>query len=129
MATKKTVVEMYEGILAKYALSDEDKAFIEKRIEITKKKNASGKDGEVKPTKTQLENEGIKTVILNVLNGITAPTTISDLMKSSAELGVYSNQKLSSLMTQLLKDKLVIRTEIKGKAYYALPTADNADEG
>ena len=128
MATKKTVVEMYEGILAKYALSDEDKAFIEKRIEITKKKNASGKDGEVKPTKTQLENEGIKTVILNALNGITAPTTISDLIKSSAELGVYSNQKLSALMTQLLKDALVIRTEIKGKAYYALPTADNADE-
>ena len=120
MAIKKTVVQMYEEILAIPTLTAEQKAFIEKRIEITKKKNENR--GEAKPTKTQLENEGIKTVILNTLAGVGRSTTISDLMKSSAELGTYSNQKLSSLLTQLLKDKAVVRTEVKGKAYYALPT-------
>ena len=120
MAVKKTVVEMYKEILAIPSLTDEQKAFIEKRIEITEKKNANR--GEAKPTKTQLENEGIKTVILSTLAGVGRSTTISDLMKSNAELAGYSNQKISALLTQLLTAKAVVRTEVKGKAYYALPT-------
>lgn len=120
MAVKKTVVEMYKEILAISSLTDEQKAFIEKRIEITEKKNANR--GEAKPTKTQLENEGIKTVILSTLAGVGRSTTISDLMKSNAELAGYSNQKISALLTQLLTAKAVVRTEVKGKAYYALPT-------
>ena len=120
MAVKKTVVEMYKEILAIPSLTDEQKAIIEKRIEITEKKNANR--GEAKPTKTQLENEGIKTVILSTLAGVGRSTTISDLMKSNAELAGYSNQKISALLTQLLTAKAVVRTEVKGKAYYALPT-------
>ena len=122
MANKKTVVEMYKEILNIPGLTDEQKAFIEKRIEITEKKNASGKGENAKPTKTQLENEGIKTVILSVLT--TTPMSIVDIMKANAELGGYSNQKVSALLTQLLKANAVVRTEVKGKAHYALPTAD-----
>ena len=118
MATKKTVVEMYEEILPLCA-TEEQRTFIEKRIEITKKKNAkAGEDA--KPTKTQLENEGIKNTIMAVLT--TTPTTITDLVKSSAELTGYSNQKISALLTQLLKEHKVERTEVKGRAHYALPT-------
>ena len=120
MATKKTVVEMYQEILAIPTLTDEQKAFIEKRIELTKNKNA--KNGEnAKPTKVQIENEGIKTVILSALT--TTPTTITDLIKANAELSGYSNQKISALLTQLLTVNAVVRTEVKGKAFYALPTA------
>ena len=122
MANKKTVVQMYEEILAIPTLTAEQKAFIEKRIEITQKKNASGKGENAKPTKTQLENEGIKTVILSVLT--TTPMSITDIMKANTKLGGYSNQKVSALLTQLLKADAVVRTEVKGKAYYALPTAD-----
>lgn len=118
MANKKTVVELYKEILAIPTLTDEQKAFIEKRIEITQKKNANR--GEAKPTKTQLENEGIKTVILSTLS--TEPMTIGALVKANAELTGYSNQKISALLTQLLKVNAVVRTEVKGKAYYALPT-------
>ena len=118
MANKKTVVQMYEEILAIDGLTDEQKAFIEKRIEITKKKNTSGENA--KPTKTQVENEGIKDTILSVLT--TTPMTITDLMKANTELGGYSNQKVSALLTQLLKAGSVVRTEVKGKAHYALPT-------
>lgn len=123
MANKKTVVELYKEILANPSLTEEQKAFIEKRIEITEKKNANR--GEAKPTKTQLENKGIKSVILSVLT--TTPTTIGDLMKSSVELGAYSNQKISALLTQLLKANAVVRTEVKGKAHYALPTEVEAE--
>ena len=121
MATKKTVVQMFEEILP-LCVNDEQRAFIEKRIEITKKKNAGGEN--TKPTKTQLENEGIKGTILSVLT--TTPTTITNLVKSHAELSGYSNQKISALLTQLLKENKVERTEVKGRAHYALsaPSAE-----
>ena len=123
MANKKTVVELYKEILANPSLTAEQKAFIEKRIEITQKKNANR--GEAKPTKTQVENEGIKSVILSTLS--TEPMTIGALAKANAELTGYSNQKISALLTQLLKVNAVVRTEVKGKAYYALPTEVEAE--
>ena len=122
MATKKTVVEMFEEIKA-LCKTDEQKAFIDKRIEITKKKNASGKGETAKPTKAQIENEGIKNTILATLT--TTPTAIGDLMKANAELGGFSNQKISALLTQLLTAHKVVRTEVKGKAFYALPSIED----
>ena len=120
MANKKTVVEMFEEIKALPGLTKEQVEFLEKRIEITKKKNASGSGENAKPTKTQIENEGIKNTIVSALT--TTPTTITDLIKSSADLASYTNQKVSALLTQLLKESRVVRTQVKGKAHYALPT-------
>ena len=125
MATKKTVVEMFEEIKALPGLTEEQVEFLEKRIEITKKKNASGSGENAKPTKTQLENEGIKETIVAVLTNV--PITITDLVKSSADLNGYTNQKISALLTQLLKEQRVVRTEVKGKAYYALPTEETEE--
>lgn len=125
MANKKTVVEMFEEIKALPGLTKEQVEFLEKRIEITKKKNASGSSENAKPTKTQIENEGIKDTIVSVLT--TTPTTITDLIKSSADLAGYTNQKVSALLTQLLKERRAVRTEVKGKAHYALPT-DEVEE-
>ena len=125
MANKKTVVEMFEEIKALPGLTQEQVEFLEKRIEITKKKNASGSGENAKPTKTQIENEGIKNTIVSVLT--TTPTTITDLIKSSADLASYTNQKVSALLTQLLKERREVRTEVKGKAHYALPT-DEVEE-
>lgn len=124
MANKKTVVQMYEEILAIPTLTAEQKVFIEKRIEITQKKNANRGEN-AKPTKAQVENEGIKGVILSTLS--TTPMTIAELLKSNAELAGYTNQKISALLTQLLKAEAVVRTEVKGKAYYALPSAEIAE--
>ena len=127
MANKKTVVENFDAIKAMlngetvegYTLEDAIK-FLDGRIEITAKKNANRGEN-AKPTKVQIENEGIKSVILSTLT--TTPISIGDLMKSSVELGAYSNQKISALLTQLLTDGKVVRTAVKGKAFYALPTA------
>ena len=124
MANKKTVVELYKEILANPTLTDEQKSFIEKRIEITEKKNANRGEN-AKPTKVQIENEGIKSIILSAMT--TTPTTITDLIKSSADLAGYTNQKVSALLTQLLKERRVVRTEVKGKAHYALPS-DEVEE-
>lgn len=124
MANKKTVVQMFEEIKALPGLTKEQVEFLEKRIEITKKKNANRGEN-AKLTKTQLENEGIKETILSALSAIGEPTTIGNLVKSNAELTGYSNQKISALLTQLLKADKVVRTEVKGKAYYALPSAED----
>jgi hypothetical protein len=92
--------------------------FIEGRIEQVEKKNAGG--GERKPTKTQLENVAVKENIVSALSAIGVPATIGELQKSSAELGEMSNQKISALLTQLGKDGKVVRTEVKGKAHFAI---------
>lgn len=93
--------------------------FIEGRIEQVNKKNANA-NGERKPTKTQLENEGVKDTIISALSAIGVPATIGEVQKSSAELGELSNQKISALLTQLVKAGLVVRTEVKGKAHFAV---------
>ena len=65
MATKKTVVQMYEEILAIPTLTAEQKAFIEKRIEITKNKNII----ETLEDTTDMAKEiadGIKTIIVKL---------------------------------------------------------------
>ena len=93
--------------------------FLDGRIEQVNKKNAAG-NGERKPTKTQLENEGVKNDILNALATIGKPATILDMQKSCNELANFSNQKISALLTQLVKANAVVRTEVKGKAHFAL---------
>lgn len=98
--------------------------FLDTRIEQTEKKNASG-GGERKPTKTQVENEGIKEQIVQYLSTCTEPVTIGDIGKA---IGVESCQKVSALVTQMLTVRkgvaveggVIDRTEVKGKAYFAL---------
>ena len=93
--------------------------FIDERIAQTEKKNASG-NSERKPTKTQLENEGIKEQIVATLTAIGKPTTIEGVQKANAELAEFTNQKISALLTQLVKANKVLRTEVKGKAHFEI---------
>ena len=128
MAQKKmTMTEQYEAIKAllngetveNYSTAKAIE-FIDGRIAQVAKKNATP-TGERKPTKTQLENEGIKEQIVSAMAENGNPMTVGELMK---ELGIDSNQKVTSLLTQLRKTNAVVRTEEKGVAYYALPTED-----
>ena len=128
---KMKVVDKFEAIKAMlngekvegFTLKDATE-FLDERIAITEKKNASG-GGERKPTKTQLENEGIKENILAFLATQSAPVTIGAIGKA---IGIESNQKVSALVTQMLTvrkgvavaDGKVVRSEVKGKAYFAL---------
>lgn len=128
MAQKKmTMTEQYEAIKALLngeTVEDYSTAkaieFIDGRIAQVAKKNATP-TGERKPTKTQLENKGIKEQIVAVMADNGNPMTVGEIMK---ELGIESNQKVTSLLTQLVKASAVKRTEVKGKPYYALPTEE-----
>ena len=133
MANKKmTMTAHYEAIKAmlngeaveNYSV-EQAVEFIDGRIAQVAKKNATG--GERKLTKTQLENEGTKGVILEVLSNVTEPVTIADMQKLSTALGALSNQKITALVSQLAKANAIERTEVKGKAYFALPSAEVED--
>ena len=98
--------------------------FLDERIAQTEKKNASG-NGERKPTKTQVENEGIKEKIVEFLQSAKKPVTIGEICKA---IGIESNQKVSALVSQMLTvrkgvpnpDGIVLRTEVKGKAHFEI---------
>lgn len=129
---KMKVVDKFEAIKAMlngekvegFTLEDATK-FLDERITITEKKNASGANADRKPTKTQLENEVIKENILAFLATQSEPVTIGAIGKA---IGIESNQKVSALVTQMLTvrkgvavaDGKVVRSEVKGKAYFTL---------
>jgi len=126
MANKKTVVQMYEEILAIPSLTAEQKAFIEKRIEITQKKNASGKGGE--PTPKQKEKMAADAAIEDaIVSAMVAGVqyTPTDLLKIVPNLPAECNtQKLTPRLTALVKAERVRKDTVKGRSVYSLVVAD-----
>lgn len=115
---KITKRENFEKIIEVLRAEGEEELIkvMEHEIELLDKKKANGK-----MTKTQEENEGIKQVILKTLEEIGKPVSITNLIKDSEELGQFTNQKISALMSQLInKDKLVVRTQDKKTALFSL---------
>ena len=116
MANSKKVTkrERFEQIkaLAEVQANADLVEFIDHELELLAKKNASEK----KATPNQVANEGIKDSILAVLSD--EKMTVTDIQKSlDSEL---SNQKVSSLLRQLVADGKVVRVEDKRKAYFCL---------
>lgn len=94
--------------------------FIENEINLlTKKASSSSK------SKNQLENENIKEKLVAILNELDNPITITDLQKANSEMGAYSNQKLSALLTQLVNEKRVYRIVDKKKTYFSTKEVAN----
>lgn len=91
---------------------------LQKMIEQLESKSNAPK----KPTKVQEANEGVKGVILATLQEIGKPVTITELMASNEELSPtkISAQKVSSLVTQMVKAGTLVRTEEKRKAYFSV---------
>ena len=83
------------------------------------KKNHSGLG---KPTKTQIANQGIKEIILEVLSSCDSPKAIKELQSLDDRIGVatYSGQKISALVKQLVVTGEVVRTEVKGTALFEI---------
>ena len=130
MAKKKTVVEKYEGILNKYPLDAEDKAFIEERIAITKKKNESAKNGEPTPKDKEkmAEQARIEGLIAAAMEQGKAYTP-TDLLKVVEGLPAdYSTQKITPRLTAMVNDNRLTKAVVKGRTVYSLPAVDTADE-
>ena len=109
---KTTNVKALAYVLDNYDLPTEIHAKLEKmKIQFEKKNSA-----EKKPTATQIENEGIKNLILEVIGD--SSLTITEMQKINGELAERSNQKISALLKQMVENGSIVREEIKRKAYF-----------
>ena len=89
--------------------------FITHEIELLDRKNTVDK----KPTATQVANEGIKADIKAFLDAHKGEKfTVSALMKSVPSIADAYNQKVSSLVRQMVLDGQADRIEDKRKAYF-----------
>ena len=88
-------------------------AFIEHELELLAKKNATEK----KPTAVQLENEKIKAAILGWMNP-NQIYTITEIQKGAPGCAELTNQKITSLVGQMVKGDLVEKIEDKRKSYF-----------
>ena len=89
--------------------------FVDHELELLEKKaNRTG------TTKTQKENEVIKTKIIDALVRIATPVSITELQEQDEEMAQYSNQKISALLTQLIKEEKVVRNKDKKKSVFTI---------
>ena len=109
---KITNVKALSIVLDTCELSAEVRAKLEKMKSQFEKKNSAEK----KPTATQIANEGIKSVILEVIGD--SSLTITEMQKINGELAELSNQKISALLKQMVESGSIVREEIKRKAHF-----------
>ena len=89
--------------------------FLNHELELLDRKNTVDK----KPTATQVANEGIKADIKAFLDAHKGEKfTVSALMKSVPSIADASNQKVSSLVRQMVLAGQADRIEDKRKAYF-----------
>ena len=112
--TKMTYVTAIEAAL-NGTLTDE----VVEKLEALKASLVKRNSGNKAPTKTQKENEAIKAEILNFLaDG--EKHTVSEIMAGVPSLANGSNQKATALVSALYKAQLIVREEIKRKAYFSI---------
>ena len=117
MTTKKiTKAQKFEMLKAIPAVAENEilVEFIDHELELLAKKNSADK----KPTAQQTANEAIKTAILNGMEK-GRKYTITDLIKTIPECAELTNQRVSSLVRQMIPTSIE-RVEEKRKAYFVL---------
>ena len=79
------------------------------------KKNSADR----KPTKTQVENDNVRNEILALLSDGQA-RTISEIAEAIPALNDATSQRVSALLTPLMKSEMIVREMVKRKAYFKL---------
>ena len=108
-ATLKAIVEVLDR-------EDKDEliAFIDHEVELLSRKRSTSD----KPSKKQIENEGIKADILAYL-GTVERAKVGEIVKALGDK-VTSSQQVSALVTQLKNDGKVVRTTEKKDIYFSV---------
>lgn len=111
-----TKIEMLNSIRTAVSDNADMVAFIDHEIELLQRKASTPR----KPTKTQIENVGLRDGIVAFLEAVGTPQTVKDITANVEGLDSLSNQRVTHLLTALRKDGIVIRTVVKKVPYYAL---------
>lgn len=78
---------------------------------------------ERKPTKVQIENEGLKANIVKALTVADKPMCIREMMDNIESLDGLTNQRITHLLTDLVKGGTLERSVVKKVPYFAIATA------
>ena len=125
---KPTIIDNFNDILnvleENGLLTDERKAFLEKRIEVTAKKNANN-GGEKKLTPTQIANIGLGNAIYDYLKNSGKSMSISEMIKEIPACADLNTSKVNGVIMNLYDrekkpnpNPMLIRTEVKGVAKF-----------
>lgn len=85
-----------------------------------KNKSSVGADGKKVLTVEQRKNEVLKETILEILARYEEPKQVKDLISENEELTEYTGQKISALITQLVKAEKVIKVADKKVSKFQL---------
>lgn len=118
--TKKDYFEMIKKVCVE---NPDIVAFCNHEIELLARKNSKGGS-----TKVQKENLVIADMLVQELEKLGTPTTITDLMNSSEVVKNYvteegkplSNQKISALLNKLVKSEKLVKVIDKKKSYFSV---------
>ena len=111
--TKK---EMFAEIRKIVVDNEEMVAFIDREIELLNRKSNSPK----KPTKVQIENDGFKAEIVAHLTEVDAPKTIKELQAEIPSIGGLTNQRITHMLTDLVKAETLTKEYVKKTPYYSV---------
>ena len=115
MEKKITKAQMFTMIKAEVTDKPEMVAFIDHELELLAKKSASKK-----PTKAQIENEELKSKIIDVLGEFENGATASEVLGADASFTGMSNQKISALLKQLVDSGVVVKSSDKKKSIFSV---------
>lgn len=126
MANKMTQRDYFNEMKSVFETLGRDDlvAFVNERIAALDKKSANRK-----PTKAQTENEGVKAVILEVLGKAENPLTVTEVLKADERLADFTTQKISALMTLLVKAGEVEKTVEKRVSRFSVVEVEDEVEG
>lgn len=114
---KKTQREMFNEIIA-FAQTGNRQDIVEfckGRIAVLDKKSENRSQ-----TKTQKENAELAKIILNVLKGAN-PMTVTEIQSKNKILGSLSNQKVSAILRNMVKDGTVTKDTSTKKTLFSEP--------
>ena len=117
MEKKITKVDRFNQLMAldEVKANTDLVAFCEHEIELLQKKSASKK-----PSKKNEENEVLKTKIVEVLGTFENGATVTEIINADDTFNGMSNQKISSLVRQLVLDGTVTKGTDKKKSVFSV---------
>ena len=110
--------EMFAEIRNAVIDNTEMVAFIDHEIELLDNKRSVSK----KPTKTQIENEGFKATLMEYFTRVDAPKTIKEIQAEVQEMAGLTNQRITHLLSDLVKTGVVTKEYVKKVPYFSIVT-------
>ena len=128
MEKKMTLKEKYARVIEVLSTVDvEDRDMLIEFLEGRAAKLSKNGSGDRRMTKNQVENEKIKTVIVERLKELGVPSRIPAIVEDDRLKG-FSGQKISALLTQLKNDGTVVKVKEKHNVLFSLAIDDTVNE-